>query len=255
MREGKARLIRATTGDPMESASSSREKALKAGEKSLVQPRFFSKMFLSLWAILFMVLFSAFYTTGLAPEGAREIADAALSFLKPESFAAETNTPLEEPQNVVIPDMPPQIIIPAIGANSEIQFPESSDLNILNTALTRGVVHYPHSVLPGQIGNAFFFGHSTGLAVVHNKAYEALNGLKTLKEGDVIKIRMARHEYLYLVTKTYMKRYDDARIDLISDKKMLTLSTCRIFGDMGDRYIVEAEFLRSYPLRTLALGK
>jgi len=46
-----------------------------------------------------------------------------------------------------------------------------------------------------------------------------------------------------------IQKADDANINLSTARKLLTISTCRIFGGREDRYVVEAEFMRSYPLR------
>jgi len=124
----------------------------------------------------------------------------------------------------------------------------------LNDHLTRGVVHYPGSALPGEFGNVFLFGHSTGLRVVHNKAYAVFNGLKELTPGQVVRIRYGGREYWYRVTSVAMKAADEAWVDLRRDTKQrkLTLSTCNVFGAKTDRFVVEAEFMKSYPLRSYA---
>lgn len=202
--------------------------------------------FITTWLILFVSLYALSSLAGVTPEGAREFAGFFLAPLGTES-AAETEAPQYEEVSVAVPE----IVIPKIGVDAPVIFPQSRDLNILNTALASGVVHYPGSALPGETGNVFIFGHSTGLPVVHNKNYEVFNRVKELKKGDVIRIRMGSREYLYLVKTLEVKAADDARIDLESDKKLLTLSTCRIIGGKESRYVVTAEFLRSYPLRTL----
>lgn len=201
--------------------------------------------FLATWLILFIGLYSLSLFAGITPEGADQFLGFFLAPLGTES-AAETEAPQYEEVSVAVPE----IVIPKIGVDAPIIFPQSRDENILNTALASGVVHYPGSALPGETGNAFIFGHSTGLTVVHNKNYEIFNRVKELKTGDVIKIRMGSREYLYLIKTLEVKAADDARIDLVTEKKLLTLSTCRIIGGKESRYVVTAEFLRSYPLRS-----
>lgn len=146
----------------------------------------------------------------------------------------------------------PEIIVSRLSINAPIIEPKSSDFNVLNSALAKGVVHYPGSAVPGEVGNVFLFGHSSGLKVIHNKAYAVFNRLREVESGEIIRIRYAGREYWYRVGRTYVKDADDARIDLssASGKKMLTLSTCKLFGGEDERFIVEAEFVRSYPLRT-----
>lgn len=144
----------------------------------------------------------------------------------------------------------PEIVIPAIGLQSVIVEPSSNSLAVLNNALTQGAVRYPGSAKPGEEGNVFIFGHSTGLPVVHNEAYKLFNRVKELKSGDAVKIREGNREYLYIIKSVTVKRANDAKIDLSANKKLLTISTCKIIGTSEEyRYVVEAEFLRSYPMR------
>ena len=214
------------------------------------------KKFLLVWSVSFFAFFMGLALAGLAPQGAKEMASFVTSPLalpfQVEPLKAETDesvTLVPEIADQISSD--PEIMAPAIGLRSKIVSPQNRDLNILNTALAKGVVHYPGSASPGEVGNVFLFGHSTGLPVVHNKAYEVFNRLKELRAGDAIRIRENNREYLYLVSSIAVKKADDARIDLESSEKKLTLSTCKIFGGKEDRYIVEAEFVRSYPLRSL----
>lgn len=239
---GASQISKVPSKDPVLFAAEAPIEAVKApnAQKSSLN-RFFG-----LWLFIFISLYSLSFFAGVTPEGARQLAGFFLSPLGTES-AAETESPEYAETSVAIPE----IAIPKIEVKAPIISPQSRDENILNTALAEGVVHYPGSALPGETGNVFIFGHSTGLAVVQNKNYEVFNRVKELNNGDVIKIRMGSREYLYLVKTLEVKTADDARIDLQTEKKILTLSTCRIIGGKESRYVVTAEFLRSYPLRTL----
>ncbi|MBI2055687.1 MAG: class D sortase [Candidatus Sungbacteria bacterium] len=143
-----------------------------------------------------------------------------------------------------------QIIIPAIGVDSIIVEPASADFSVLNKSLTKGVVHYPGSALPWENGNTFLFGHSAGNFTVRNKAYAVFNRLAELRNGDIIRLQYGNNEYWYRVTSLAIKKADQALVDLVSTKRMVTLSTCNLFGAKDDRYVVEAEFMESYPLRS-----
>ena len=101
--------------------------------------------------------------------------------------------------------------------------------------------------MPGETGNILLFGHSTTLQA-RNPAYKVFNRVKELKQGDTILLHSDTREYLYAVKGVEIKEANDAKIDLTSDRKLLTLSTCNIIGGKESRYVVTAEFVKSYPL-------
>lgn len=202
-----------------------------------------------IWLFMAALLFFFLYGVGLSPEGAQEIAAFITSpFGNMSSYASEEQASVPIVLTTIASSSP-TIIIPSIGVDAPIVFPSNREVNVLNNALLGGVVHYPGSAQFGATGNAFLFGHSTGLKVVHNKNFEVFNRVKELKPNDPIKIRSGSREYLYLVTSVENKRAEDATIVLATEQKILTLSTCNIFGGKEQRYIVTAEFVRSYPLR------
>ena len=143
-----------------------------------------------------------------------------------------------------------RILISAIGVDAPIIIPASRDLNILNDALLKGAVYYPDSGLLGAIGNVLIFGHSTGLSIVRNQNFEVFNRLQELKEGDIIRIRAEDREYWYRVRSLSIKDARETEVLMSTTESVLTLVTCKIFGGNGkeSRYVVEAEFVRSYPL-------
>lgn len=201
--------------------------------------------FFGLWFLIFLATLSLLYHFGLVPRGVAEIGDGIIS-----AANEGKNHPSASFSGAAV-QLKPRIIIPKIGVNASVVFPDDTDINILNNALTKGVVHYPSSALPGQAGNVFLFGHSTGLKVVNNKSYAVFNRLSELKAGDVIRLRHENSEYWYKVLSTKIKKDDEAWVDLSPGKtRRLTLSTCRIFGAKEERYVVEAEFVSSYRLMT-----
>lgn len=210
---------------------------------------------LGLWVFFALWAFFVLAGLGLAPKGATEIASFLVSpFVRQEQMDTRVSNVQGSIASLapLVANAKPKIIIPDVSIRSIIVFPPSADYNVLNTALTQGVVHYPGSALPGEDGNVFLFGHSTGLEVVHNKNFEAFNRLKELTPGDIIRIRYGEYEHWYRVRSLSIKKADSALVDLGTKKKMLTLSTCRIFGPNAkdDRYVVEADFVKSYPLQS-----
>ena len=88
----------------------------------------------------------------------------------------------------------------------------------------------------------FIFGHSTGIAVVHNQAYKTFNGLKDLERGDIIKVYGSSNIYEYKVLKVTLVDQNQALVEFENNKNMLTLSTCNTFGAKSERYVIEADY-------------
>ncbi|MES3005944.1 MAG: sortase [Patescibacteria group bacterium] len=137
---------------------------------------------------------------------------------------------------------PIRIVIPLAGVDIAVRNPQSTNPDYLDTELTRGVVHYPGSGMPGA-GNMFIFGHSTGFSAVQNQAYKAFNSIHNLEVGDEIKIYSTKHIYTYKVQLVKKVDKNDTWVRFDGKKNMLTLSTCDSFGTKADRYVVEAEYV------------
>lgn len=207
------------------------------------------KRFFRVWTILLLALFAGSYFLGFMPTGAKETF---LSFVRPSDSDSPIllSVPLRSDGEPVSETWTaPRIMIPEISVDSPVVFPTSQNLNVLNADLLKGVVYYPGSAMPGQRGNVLLFGHSTTLPA-RNPAYKVFSRVKELKQGDLIEVHSDVNGYVYLVTRVEVTEANDTRINLTSDRKILTLSTCNIIGGKESRYVVEAEFVRSYPLRS-----
>ena len=217
----------------------------------------------AVWAVLFLVFLTILYSIGFAPTGILESGDAIKKFFVPagsQSFGVSVSH--AEPQNLpvdravdragaVLANLAEsRIVIPAIGVDAPIVIPASRDLNVLNDALLKGAVYYPGSGPLGAIGNVLIFGHSTGLSIVRNQNFEVFNRLKELEAGDIIRIRAEDREYWYRVRSLSVKDARETEVLMSTTESVLTLVTCKIFGGNGkeSRYVVEAEFVRSYLL-------
>jgi LPXTG-site transpeptidase (sortase) family protein len=144
-------------------------------------------------------------------------------------------------------EYPIRIIIDKIGINTSVSNPATADLPLLNNELLKGAVRYPGSGTLGK-GNMFIFGHSSGIRVVNNQAYKAFNNLKELRIGDVIQVQSAENQYNYKVTSVKLVDSSEALVTFSDDKNMLTLSTCNVFGQKQERYVVEAIYIKSVAL-------
>lgn len=140
-------------------------------------------------------------------------------------------------------ELPLTIKIPAIGVDSQVYNPATTSVDVLNDYLLKGAVRYPGSGLLGGKGNIFIFGHSTGIKVVNNQAFKTFNGLRNLKEGDLIYVYSEKYEYIYKVTSIKMESSEEALVKFNTNSKKLTLSTCSHFGEKSNRDVVESEFV------------
>jgi LPXTG-site transpeptidase (sortase) family protein len=144
--------------------------------------------------------------------------------------------------------LPIRLVISKIGVDTPISNPISTKISVLDQALLSGGVRYPGSSSLDELGNVYLFGHSTGLEIVRNKAYQAFNGIGKLEKGDEIKVQSNDKEYVYTVINVSAITADKQIIDFPTTGKILTLSTCNSFGLKADRFVVQAQFVRSYPL-------
>jgi len=151
-----------------------------------------------------------------------------------ESAQTDTGVFVESPTRIVIED---------IGVDTDIANPSSTAIATLDEALLDGAVRYPGSALLGERATMFLFGHQSYLPVVKNKAFKAFNGLQKLSEGAVIRVYSDTAVYEYAVRSVSKVLASDALIPLSDDGQNLFLSTCNSFGDPGERYVVEAEYL------------
>jgi LPXTG-site transpeptidase (sortase) family protein len=156
----------------------------------------------------------------------------------------------EDTSSVVSVSQPVRIVIPRVKIDSVIESPSSTNTQVLDEALTRGVVHYPGSGLLNEEANVFLFGHSSFLPVVINKNYQVFNGLRLLRAGDEIFVQSDTREYVYRVSSVTLSDAEEVRVDFEEGVRRLTLSTCNSFGAKDERYVVEAEFVGSHLLES-----
>ena len=140
--------------------------------------------------------------------------------------------------------VPLRVVADSVGIDTQIQNPVVTDVAVLDNELRDGAVHYPGSGIPGN-GNMFLFGHSSNLAVVRNQAYKTFNGIQNLKMGDEVVVYSEDEKFIYRVLNVKMVSAEEALVDFSSNKDMLTLSTCNNFGQKQDRFVVEADYVRT----------
>lgn len=179
---------------------------------------------------IFVATFAILFIFGLVPDE-----------FKKNSFSVKklsTNDVVNAVEKRTLPD---HISIPSIGVDSIVERPSTPNVEVLDESLKKGAVYYPGS---GSIekGNMFLFGHSTGFKVVNNQAYKTFNNLDKLTKGEEILVESDGKTYVYIVDNVKLVDENEALVELNTNERKLTLSTCNTFGLKQERWVVEAYF-------------
>lgn len=153
---------------------------------------------------------------------------------------ASTNTP--EVKSTYT-DKQNTIEIPKINISAPIIFSQSTDKNALMKDLDRGVIYYPGSVYPGQIGQIIILGHSAPAGWPKIKYEWVFSDLNSLAVGDKILIDLNNKQYTYIVRqKTIIARGADVpTYSSATSNSFLTLISCWPPGKDYQRIAVQAE--------------
>lgn len=199
--------------------------------------------FILYFILVFIIAFSFLYSLGLVPESIKtEKGDSLRTLWDKNQNQAIKDQLTRNNQITIVGEEPTRIVIEKIGVDSSVANPNTTNVATLDDYLLRGAVRYPGSGLLGS-GNMFIFAHSTGYSVVRNQAFKAFNGLNDLQEGDLIKVFSQSKTYTYKVTSVVLVDHTKVLVEFGSRKNMLTLSTCNSFGQKGERYVIEADFV------------
>jgi hypothetical protein len=151
---------------------------------------------------------------------------------------------------------PNMLSIDSLGVKAPIQYVDTKPSenptqleNDFQAALINGVVHYPGTVLPGQYGNSYIFGHSSDNAWSKGHFKTVFAVLPQMQKGALIEITDPDgNSFTYVVTdsfkvsKTEVKYITPNAVDQNGNKiKQLTLQTSYPVGTSLARWIVLAE--------------
>jgi LPXTG-site transpeptidase (sortase) family protein len=110
----------------------------------------------------------------------------------------------------------------------------------VESSLEDGVVHYPTTVNPGQLGNTAFFGHSSNNIFNAGKYKFAFVLLHTLVPGDIFYLTYNDKVYAYQVyNREVVSPGDVSVLDNVPGKQATaTLITCDPPGTSINRLVV-----------------
>ncbi|PIE85494.1 hypothetical protein CSA08_01625 [Candidatus Gracilibacteria bacterium] len=144
-----------------------------------------------------------------------------------------------------------RIVIPKIGKNVpliDIKRKIVSGKNELNEIfmdeLKNGVIRYPGSVKPGELGNTFIFGHSSNFPWVPGKYNEVFALLDKVKFGDEVIVYYGQEKYTYKIREKKVIR--PGNVGVLKNKKTkkeITIMTCWPVGTTLNRLIVVGDLI------------
>lgn len=138
------------------------------------------------------------------------------------------------------------IYIPKTNTRSPIIWDVSAgaDLNTdLLTALQKGVVRYPKTALPNQVGNVFLTGHSSNYWWDKGRYKTIFALLNRLVAGDIIYIKYQNVLYTYKVTGQKVVQPSETSVLEPTKEPILSLMTCTPTGTALLRRIVTARLV------------
>ncbi len=109
--------------------------------------------------------------------------------------------------------------------------------------LTKSLVHYLPTSLPGEYGNVDIFGHSTLPQLYNPKDYRTVfTFLPSLEKGDDIFVKVGGVQYQYqVISMKVVDPKDVAVLDQDKSGSYLTLITCVPPGTIQSRLVVKAK--------------
>ncbi len=153
-----------------------------------------------------------------------------------ETPTQPTPTP-EEP----IPSYSPEIIIEKIGIKAPIILGVTAS-NVVGE-LSNGVVHYPDSAYPNQVGNFVLVGHSSDYPWSTGRYKNVFALLDKLTAGDTISVPFEDQIFTYEVIGTKIVKPTDVSVLKKTNQATLTLITCYPVGTTRSRLILTAKLI------------
>lgn len=169
-------------------------------------------------------------------------------FIQPSRTVS--STPLIVTAGSVPVSSTPEVIIPKINVEIPVDYSETSTNEAaIENDLENGVVHYPSTVMPGQQGNAAFFGHSSNNIFNPGKYKFAFVLLHTLVAGDTFYLTYNGQVYAYQVFSRQIVPPSDVGVlgNVPGKTATATLITCDPPGTSINRLVVVGEQISPSP--------
>jgi len=174
-------------------------------------------------------------------------------FIQPSS--SSKNIPLIIGSNDFAATATNQVIIPKINLEIPTDFSlTTTDESQIENDLENGVVHYPTTVNPGEIGNAAFFGHSSNNILNPGKYKFAFVLLHELTIGDTFYLTYNQKIYVYkVINREVVDPSNVSVLDAVPGQTATaTLITCDPPGTSLHRLVVVGQQISPNPSTNVA---
>ena len=181
----------------------------------------------------------------------RVIAGAIVAYTSPGSI--DPQTIIVDPTTTVDVGPEPRLIIPKINVDAPVIYGIGPDYDSQMKAMESGVAHFSipgANATPGQYGNTVLSAHSSNdvFAAGDYKFVFAQN--EKLTEGDIIYINHESKRYTYSVTRLEVVLPTEVpKVQIGTDKPMLTLISCVPLGTAQKRLLIFAEQVSPDPAK------
>lgn len=174
------------------------------------------------------------------------------------AVAAYTTPGNIEPQNIIVDptvdievSAEPRMIIPKINIDAPVVYGIGADHDSQMKAMESGIAHFAitgANAVPGQVGNAVFAAHSSNDAFASGDYKFVFAQNEKLVKDDIIYMNYESKRYTYKVTSTEVVMPNQVnKIQIETDKPMLTLISCVPLGTAEKRLLVFAEQISPDP--------
>lgn len=135
------------------------------------------------------------------------------------------------------------LLIPKIQVNAPVVEVENSEEKVIQKGLEKGVVHYPGTANPGEVGNYFILGHSSDYIWRAGEYKDVFALLNKLENDDEIKIYYQGKEYKYKVQDKMIVAPSEVEVLSPTPESTLSLMTCWPIGTPLKRLVVKARLV------------
>lgn len=150
-----------------------------------------------------------------------------------------------DPYLLELAGAPNRLLIPALGIEAPVVEAATRTQAAYKAALREGVTHLPGTAEPGDVGNAYLFGHSSDLPWAPGGYKTVFALLPEIARGTRIYVTDADgNAFAYVSGDTRIVKPDDLSVteDSGNGKRTLTLQTSYPIGTALRRFIVVADF-------------
>lgn len=156
--------------------------------------------------------------------------------------AEQQNQNTSEPQNTE----PNRLKIPSLGIEAPLVESAEANEDSYQEALQTGVVHFPGTATVGELGNAYYFGHSSDFAFAKGDYKTVFALLPNIEMGaEILASNAEGVEFKYSVIEKKVVNNNDVSVLEQGDRtqKLLSLQTSYPVGTALQRYVVVAKLV------------